>query len=437
MKTSMNHQLIPVVEERPNRSRTAAVRPPTETNFHADVHRGSRHVRGWKTAGSGVLLLAILAGLGMAGTLPRLHRENELKAAALEAASTPPAVNVVVSRPASTDRERLLPGNSLPLFETAIYARTNGYLKRRLVDIGDRVEAGDLLAEIDTPEVNDQLDQARATLAVNTANLERDKANLEFADIELERVRALLKKGSISHEEHDRQVAATRVASAAVQATEATIKLNKADVQRLTDLQSFEKITAPFRGIITLRNYDAGALMIADNRTMLPMFRLSQIDTLRVMVAVPQVYATSISVGQAATVFRREDPQRQFAGKVTRMASALDPNTRTMLTEVQVPNPDRALLPGMYLQVKFVSTIETPRILIPAAALVTGAEGTSVPVVDDANVVHYRKVELGHDFGAEVEVTVGLKGGERVVVHPGDALAEGTVVQIVAPSSGT
>jgi RND family efflux transporter MFP subunit len=378
-------------------------------------------------------LVAILVGMGVAGTLPRLRREHGLKTAASEAASTPPAVSVVVARQAPADRERLLPGNSLPLFETTIYARTNGYLKRRLVDIGDRVETGDLLAEIETPEVDDQLDQARATLAQTTANLERDKANKEFADVELERVTRLRKQGSISHEEHDRQVAATKVAAATVQATEATIKLNEADVQRLTDLKSFEKISAPFRGIITLRNYDAGSLMVADNRTMLPMFRLAQIDTLRVMVAVPQVYSTEIHVDQAATVFRREDPQRQFAGKVTRMANALDPNTRTMLTEVQVANPDGALLPGMYLQVKFVTTKQALRILIPAAALVTGAEGVTVPVVDDQSVVHYNKVELGHDFGAEVEVTAGLKGGETIVVHPGDTISEGTLVQTVSP----
>jgi RND family efflux transporter MFP subunit len=145
------------------------------------------------------------------------------------------------------------------------------------------------------------------------------------------------------------------------------------------------------------------------------------------------VYSTEIHVGQAATIFRREEPQRKFAGKVTRMASALDPNTRTMLTQVDVPNPDGALLPGMYLQVKFVTRKVSPRILIPAAALVTGAEGMSVGIVDEKSVVHYTKVEVRHDYGAEVEVTAGLKGGETVVVHPGDAIPEGTLVQPAAP----
>ena len=411
---------------------TSEPRSPTDAAAQRHVHHVPRRPGRWTLFAIGVLLVAILVGFLAAGTFPRLSHEQELNAAASEAAKAPPAVSVVVARNAPPDRERLLPGNGLALFETDIYARTNGYLKRRLVDIGDRVEADSLLAEIDTPEVNDQLEQARATLALSLANLERDKANRDFGDIELERVARLRKQGTISHEDHDRQVAATKVARAAVQATDATIKLNEADVQRLTDLQSFEKITAPFRGIITVRNYDAGALMIADNRTMLPMFRLSQIDTLRVMVAVPQPYSTEIFVGQEVTIFRREDPQQKFAGKVTRMATALDPDTRTMLTEVQFPNPDGALLPGMYLQVKFVSSVETPRILIPAAALVTGAEGVTVPVVDDKNIVHYVKVELGHDFGAEVEVTAGLEGGETVVVHPGDAVPDGTLVEPVS-----
>jgi RND family efflux transporter MFP subunit len=436
MNTAIDLKPSAVVDQHSNGSTrlhsASEPRPPTDVAAQANVDHVPRRPGRWTLVAIGVLLVAILVGLLAAGTLPRLSHEQELNAAATEAAQTPPAVSVVVARKAPPDRERLLPGNSLALFETDIYARTNGYLKRRLVDIGDRVEADSLLAEIDTPEVNDQLEQARATLALSTANLERDKANRDFGDVELERVARLRKQGTISHEDHDRQVAATKVARAAVQATEATIKLNEADVQRLTDLQSYQKISAPFRGIITLRNYDAGALMVADNRTMLPMFRLSQIDTLRVMVAVPQVYSTEIFVGQEVTVFRREDPQQKFAGMVTRMATALDPDTRTMLTEVQFPNPDGALLPGMYLQVKFVTKKVSPRFLIPAAALVIGAEGVTVPIVEDKNIVHYSKVELGHDFGAEVEVTAGLKGGETLVVHPGDAIPEGTLVEPVS-----
>jgi RND family efflux transporter MFP subunit len=260
----------------------------------------------------------------------------------------------------------------------------------------------------------------------------RDVANQEYADIELERDRTLLKRGEISREEHDRQVAQTKVANANVHATEATIRLNEADVQRLSDLQSYQKISAPFSGVITVRHYDSGALITADNPAALPLFRLAQIDTLRVFVDVPQVYSTSIQVGQTATVFRREDPQRQFTGTVTRMATALDPNTRTMLTELQVPNRDGALLPGMYLQVKFIFSTEQPRVLIPAAALVTRAEGSFVPVLDGQQAVHHVAVQIGRDFGAEMEVTAGLKGGEIVVVHPGDAFPDGTRVQPVS-----
>jgi RND family efflux transporter MFP subunit len=387
----------------------------------------------WKFPTFSLLAVVTVVGLGTAGTLPRRQRETELQAQMAEAETTPPAVSVAIARSASGRVEQLLPGNSMPLFETAIAARTNGYLKRRLVDIGDRVAKGALLAEIATPEIDDQLEQSRATLAQSRANLVRDVANQEYADIELERDRTLLKRGEISHEEHDRQLAQTKVATANVHATEATIRLNEADVQRLTDLQSYETISAPFSGVITVRNYDAGALITADNPTAPPLFRLAQIDTLRVMVDVPQVYSTSITVGQTAIVFRREDPQRQFTGTVTRMATALDPNTRTMLTEVQVPNPDGALFPGMYLQVKFIFSTEQPRVIIPAAALVTRTEGTFVPVLDDQHVVHHVAVQIGRDFGAELEVIGGLKGGETVVVHPGDAFLDGTHVQPVSP----
>jgi RND family efflux transporter MFP subunit len=429
-KNGRNSRSNPLV---PSLSAAVKVTPALpQAAAHGAVVAARAGRSGWKLPVFGFLAIAAVAGMGTAGALPRWQHENELQAQLSEAASTPPTVSVAVARSAPAQVEQLLPGNSLPLFETAVAARTNGYLKRRLVDIGDRVAEGALLAEIATPEIDDQLEQARATLLQSRANLVRDEANKEYADIELERVRNLLKRGSISHEEHDRQAALTKIATANVDATKATIRLNEADVQRLTDLQSYEKISAPFSGVITVRNYDSGALITADNPNAPAMFRLAQIDTIRVLVDVPQVCATSIVVGQTATAFRREDPRRQFTGKVTRMANALDPNSRTMLTEVQVPNPDGALFPGMYLQVKFVVGDETPRVLIPAAALVTRAQGTFVPVLDEGNVVRYVAVQTGRDFGAELEVTAGLAGGETVVVHPGDAFPEGTRVNPVA-----
>lgn len=426
---------IPPVPGRRLPSLPEPFRPSAPTEPHPPPARPAPRRRwGWRFTAFLFLSTASLTGLASIGTVPRLRHETELAAMKSETAATRPSVSVATARRSPGYVERLLPGNSEPLYETAIAARTNGYLKRRLVDIGDRVEAGALLAEIDTPEIDDQLDQARATLAQSRANLERDKANKEYADIEIERDRRLLKRGEISREEHDRQLAMTKVATANVQATEATIQLNESDVQRLTDLQSYERITAPFRGVITVRHYDSGALITADNRTALPLFRMAQIDTLRVFVDVPQVDSTAIEVGQSAIVFRREAPARQFPGTVTRIANALDPNTRTMRTEVQVPNPDGALFPGMYLQVKFTIRSENAPVIIPAAALITRADGTSVGILDDENSVRYTQVQLGRDFGSEVEVTAGLAGGETVVVHPGDTIPSGTRVKPVSPT---
>jgi len=206
----------------------------------------------------------------------------------------------------------------------------------------------------------------------------------------------------------------------------ANIEVNEATVKQFADLVSFQKIVAPFSGVITVRNVDPGALIPADNPSETrELFHLMQTDPLRVFVNVPQVYATTIAVGQEATIYRTEEPSRLFKGKVTRTANALDPNTRTLLTEVDVPNPNDALRPGMYLRVKFVAARAAPPIIIPSAALVTRADGIRVGLLDDSKIVHYRKVEIGRDFGQEVEVVEGLQGGETVIVHPGDTLPEG------------
>ena len=190
-------------------------------------------------------------------------------------------------------------------------------------------------------------------------------------------------------------------------------------------------MTAPFAGIITARNVDPGALISADSPSSRELFHLVQMDTLRVFVNVPQVFATDVKGGEEAVVFRREDPRRTFAGKVTRTANALEPNTRTLLTEVQVPNRDLALRPGMYLQVKFIFRRDTSTVLIPAAALATRSEGPRLAVLDPGHHVHYRNVQLGRDFGNETEVVAGLEPGEFVVVHPGDDLSDGLEIEPV------
>jgi RND family efflux transporter MFP subunit len=386
----------------------------------------------WRPFLAGVLALAALAGGLAFGVVPRRRRDRELVAAAAELATSKPRVTTVTARAATPTAERVLPGSSQPLLEAAIYARTTGYLENRRVDIGDHVKEGDLLAEIAAPEIDAQLEQARATLLLTRANLSRDQASEMLANTELNRSRNLLARQAVPQQEFDAYLAQAKVAGANVKATESNLRVNQANIERLETLQSFQKVTAPFSGVITARNVDPGALVSADSpSTTRELFHLVQMDTLRVFVNVPQVFATDVNVGQEAVVFRREDPRRTFAGKVTRTADALDPNTRTLLTEVQVPNRDGALRPGMYLQVKFIFRRHITTVLIPAAALATRSEGPRLAVLDREHRVHYRNVQLGRDFGNETEVVAGLDAGETIVVHPGDDLTEGIAIEPV------
>ena len=391
----------------------------------------ARRVRAsWRPLLIGFLAVSALAGALVAGTLPRLRRERDLKQAAGEIATSLSRVTVVMAKTAPAATERVLPGNCHPLLEAAIFARTTGYLKSRRVDIGDRVKEGDLLAEIATPEVDAQLAQARATLLLTRSNLVRDQATEELAGIELNRSRNLLARQAAPQQEYDAYRAQAKVASANVKATESTLQVYQANIQRLETLQSFQKVTAPFSGVITARSVDPGDLVSADSPTSSrEMFHLVQMDTLRVFVNVPQVFSTDVKVGQKAIVYRREDPKRTFAGTITRTADALDSGTRTLLTEVQVPNQDTALRPGMYLQVKFIFERQVPTLLVPAAALVTRSDGPRLAIMDDQWFVHYRKVQLGRDFGTETEVVAGVDAGDTVIIHPGDDLPEGSQVE--------
>jgi RND family efflux transporter MFP subunit len=401
---------------------------------HIEAEISNRKRAGRRVLALAALAVATLTGALVAGTLPRLRQTQELDAAAAERIASPPRVTVATALRASADPERVLPGNALPLLEAAIYARTTGYVKRRLVDIGDRVQEGQLLAEIATPEIDAQLEQARATLLQDKANLLRNKADETFAHSEENRYRRLVRTGGASVEDYENKRTIAQAAAATVRASEAAIKVDEANILRLSTLQSFEKVTAPFAGVITARHVDPGDLISADSPiSTREMFHLMRTDILRVFVDVPQVFATAVKIGQYASVYRREEPSRLFQGQVTRTADSLDLATRTLRTEVQVANPDNALRPGMYLQVKFVFKHEAAPVLIPSAAVVTRADGPKVGVMDDQMKVHYRPVQLGRDYGAEVEVLAGLTPGDTILVHPGDDLPEGTVVSPISP----
>ncbi|HVS36198.1 MAG TPA: efflux RND transporter periplasmic adaptor subunit [Gemmataceae bacterium] len=396
--------------------------------------RARRSLRGrWGMIGLGALLLVGLGGLFAVGLLPRLQSTQALNAAAAAKAAATPIVQTAVATRAPADAQRELPGNCLPLYEAALFARATGYLSERRVDIGDRVEEGQLLANISSPDVDDQLAQAQADLAQAEANLKLNQANYDLAKITLSRD---VQAGNVAvpAQQVDQDRATLGTTEASVKAAQAAIGVNKASVQRYADLQSFEKIQAPFHGVITVRNYDKGALITADDPTTLPLFRLAQIDVVRVFVNVPQVFASGIQDGQYAEVYRREDPNRKYSGRVTRTANSLDPNTRTLLTEVDVPNPDGALLPGMYLQVNFNFPRLAPTVMVPSAAITFRADGAWVGVLDERNAVHYQKVQTGRDFGTEMEVLDGLNEGAAVIVRPGDELADGTAVQPADPA---
>lgn len=393
-----------------------------------------------RASGRLVILLVVLAALvfGSVFLFGWMRRDAEAKSArasAQEEATAFPTVTVIQSQKSSPTAELTLPGNIQAITETPILARAEGYLIKRYVDIGDRVKAGQLLAELDTPDLDQQvyqaqatLEQANATLAQAKASVEQAKANAQLAEVTAKRNSTLVTKGVLSKQEGDQsdstfaaQVANQRAAEANVAAAMQSASASQSNLHRLTDLQSYKKVRAPFAGVITQRNIDTGAL-IGSGSTML--FRLAQNDVLRIFVNVPQSEYSSMRVGLPAQVNVTELPGRTFTGKVSRLSGALDTSTRTLLTEVQVPNSLGILLPGMYAQVHLTISRQATPVLIPGDAVIARANGTLVAVVDAQNIVHIRPIQIGRDFGTTVEVITGLAPNETVIVNPTDAARE-------------
>jgi len=415
-----------------------------DTDLENQVDLAGRSPRGARRYGVlGLLVVLVLLGLFAAGYLPRHRRQADLIAEASDSASQRRRVNAVVVRRSSTDAATTLPGNIQAIEETPIYARADGYVRRRLVDIGDHVRPGQLLAEIETPELDQQIRQARAAIEQSRAAalqaraaVAQAQANFKLADANLKRWRPLVAKGVLSQGEGDQKQsdfdareANVRASEAAVAAADSNIQAGEANLQRLVELKSFARVTAPFAGVITARNIDVGTLISSGSgTTSRQLFNLARIDRLRIYVNVPQTFASSVQAGQQADVALQELAGKVFRGTVTRTANALDPSTHTLLTEVQVPNQSRQLLPGMYAQVKFTVVRVSPPLLIPGDALVVKPDGRYALVVDESGAVHYRKVTLGRDYGTTVELTSGLNGAEHVIVNPTDDLKEGEVV---------
>ena len=362
-----------------------------------------------------VTAVLIVVGL-VTGFVPRWLAHRQLLAAART--DSVRTVTVISPTPAQPDLGTPLPADVQAFIQAAIHARASGYLKDWLVDIGDHVTNGQMLAEIETPELDAQLAQAKADLAEAVAA--RD-----LAKITADRWTGLLKSASVSEQE-------TAEKQSDYVLKQATVQAARANVQRLQELKGFDRVTAPFAGVVTLRNTDIGQLIAADSGPEL--FRMAQTDPLRVYVQVPQQYLHAIAPGQKADLTFSELPGRTFTATVTRIAGAVDPMTRTLQVELQVPNPRGELFAGSYAQVRFNEAAAPGALTISDNAIIFRAQGTQVAVVDSNNVAHLRSVTLGRDFGAAVEVLDGLSASDRVIDNPPDAIADGLAVQIAPPT---
>jgi RND family efflux transporter MFP subunit len=379
--------------------------------------------------------IAVLAALFLFGLLPLVHQEGILDQDAQRIKTALPRVTIAHPRQSAAVVEVQLPGDVQALEETTVYPRTSGYLKRWLVDIGDDVKTGQLLAEIDTPDVDQQLSKAKATLGQLKARQLTAESDLRLAQTTLLRYESLDRDNAVSKLELDQRRAAAETTKSALAAAKADVAGGQADVDRLTTLQDFSRVYAPFGGTITARNVEVGQLLTNGNGASQSLFRLAKTNPVRVFVNVPQVYSPGVKAGLVAELVVREMPGRKFVGKVTRTARAIDPSTRTLLTEIQVPNEDHALLTGSYVQVRMNVARDNPPLLIPAAALVFNADGTRVAVVDASQKVHFQSVEVEGDFGADVGISSGLKVEDRFVANPGARLTDGGAVQIEEPKS--
>ncbi|HEX8521889.1 MAG TPA: efflux RND transporter periplasmic adaptor subunit, partial [Tepidisphaeraceae bacterium] len=375
-----------------------------------------------------IVFVLLLAALFVIGFIPH-HRERKIAEADAHAQATA-TLAVQVVRPAPSDGGKMiqLPSDVKANQDTLIFPRTNGYLKKLYVDVQDRVKEGQLLAEIDTPEVDAQLNQSRANLEQFKAAVVKADADLVLAQRTLARFESAQKNqpGSVTEQEVDEKRATAAQMQSAVASAKANVVAAQADVQRLTVLQGFQKVVAPFAGTIAARNFDVGALLSSSN-TARELFRITQSDVMRVFVNVPQDDATKIKVGQPAFLAVRNYPGREFKGTVARSSGAIDMATRTLSLELHFPNPQGDLLAGMYGSARMeVSDSNKPLLTIPTSTLVFNAEGLRVAVVDQEGKVRFQKITTGRDLGTRIEVMSGVSDGDRIVDNPGERLAEGS-----------
>jgi RND family efflux transporter MFP subunit len=399
-----------------------------EADFDAAKHRPSR---------AGLLIAATLAGLllvglTLAGVVPRLTGRAAAREEEARGQGELARVTVVLPTRAAMGNGVTLPGSIQPVQETIVYARTNGYVRKYQVDLGDRVKAGQVLAEIDAPEVDQELRQAQAAANQARALVEQAKTQLELARTENSRYTSLRPTGVVSQQESDEHQARFDAQGANVQAAEAALGSAEANVHRLRELKSFATVTSPFGGVITSRTIELGQLVTAGTGQGQALFKVAKTDVMRVFVNVPQLFAPSVRVGEETTVIVREFPGHPFKATIARTANELDSTTRSLLTEVRTPNADGALIAGMYAQVTLPVLRADAPLLVPSTALVVDSEGTRVVVVD-GGTIRWRKVNVDSDMGDKVAIASGLSEGDAVVVIPSDRLTEGLKVRADPP----
>jgi RND family efflux transporter MFP subunit len=378
-----------------------------------DARAGKPRSKGWLRLAAALIIVAFLLASGI---WSRVKTRKSLSAETAQVALT--AVSVVSPKQAAPAQEIILPGNVQPFITAPIYSRTNGYLKKWYFDIGAHVKQGQLLAVIETPEVDQQLQQARS-------NLMTAQANLELAAITKDRYQGLLKSNAVSQQDADNAVGAYN-------ANKAIVEADKAAVEQFAALVSFEKIYAPFDGVITVRNTDIGDLINSGSNggVKSDLFHIAQPGTLRVYVNVPEEYSRGIKVGMTAGLNLAEFPGQRFQGKLVRTADAINVTTRTLLIEVDVDNPAGTLLTGSYAEVHLQVSSQASTYLIPVNTLLFRSEGLHVGIVRDGKVV-LAAVTPGHDFGNQIEIVAGLKSDDQVIVNPPDSIISGQEVQIV------
>jgi len=359
-----------------------------------------------------IVLLVVLGAIYGLGVAPRMRAQHELAERAADNAKV--LVRSYVAKLGQASLPLLLPGNLQAWEDTAIYARTNGYVAKWNVDLGDHVKAGQLLAVIDSPEVDQELNQARA-------NLEQAKANLELARVTSQRWKTLVAQNAVSQQDSDSK-------QADEQARRADATAASANVQRLEQLKAFENVVAPFDGVISARNIDVGNLVSPGGGREL--FHLTQSNTLRVYVDVPQTNAGEMQPGLPAEITIPEYPQKTFPGKVVRVAGALDAASRTLRTEVEIPNPTGRLLAGTYCEIHFSLEASGTTLIVPSNDVIIRGDGVMVAVIKSDRRIHLQPVKLGRDFGTQIEILDGLQAGTEIVQNPSDSLREGAQIVV-------